>query len=54
MERLGDRVRVRADIGVTMIAEITAASVAALGLADGTDVWVSVKATEIVVTAGRS
>lgn len=52
-ERLGDRVRVRVDIGLTMIAEVTAASVADLGLTTGTDVWVSVKATEIVV-AGRS
>lgn len=50
-ERLGDRVRVRVDIGLTMIAEITAASVTALGLTVGTDVWVSVKATEIVTSA---
>jgi molybdate transport system ATP-binding protein len=50
-ERLGDRVRVRVDIGLTMIAEVTAASVADLGLTEGTAVWASVKATEIVVTA---
>jgi molybdate transport system ATP-binding protein len=50
VERLGDRMRVRVDIGVPVVAEVTAASVAELGLRPGTDVWVAVKATEITTT----
>jgi molybdate transport system ATP-binding protein len=44
-----DRVRVRTEGPVPMVAEVTAAAVAALGLAAGVEVWVSVKATEIAV-----
>ena len=50
VERLGDRMRVRVDIGVPVVAEVTAASVAELGQRPGTDVWVAVKATEITTT----
>jgi molybdate transport system ATP-binding protein len=50
IERLGDRMRVRVDIGVPVVAEVTAASVAELGLRPGTDVWAAVKATEITTT----
>ncbi len=43
----GDRARVRVDGPVPLVAEVTAAAVSALRLADGGPVWVSVKATEI-------
>jgi molybdate transport system ATP-binding protein len=45
----GDRVRVRVSGVVPLVAEITPGAVADLALADGGPVWVSVKATEIVV-----
>ncbi|HVM65763.1 MAG TPA: ABC transporter ATP-binding protein [Acidimicrobiales bacterium] len=45
----GDRARVRVDGAVPLVAEVTAASVAALHLADGGPVWASLKATEIEV-----
>ena len=44
----GDRVRIRTVGPLTLVAEVTAAAVAALTLDPGGDVWVSVKATEIV------
>jgi molybdate transport system ATP-binding protein len=44
---LGDRVRVRLDGPVPLVAEVTAAAVAALGLREGQAVWAVVKATEI-------
>ncbi len=44
---LGDRVRVRVDGSVPLVAEITPAAVAALGLHEGQEVWTAVKATEI-------
>jgi molybdate transport system ATP-binding protein len=43
----GDRARVRITGPVPLVAEVTAAAVAELGLADGGTVWASVKATEI-------
>ncbi len=43
----GDRARVRIEGPVALIAEITAAAVADLHLADGGPVWASVKATDI-------
>jgi len=45
----GDRARVRFDGPVPLIAEVTAAAVAELELAEGGDVWASLKATEIDV-----
>jgi len=45
----GDRARVRVAGAVPLIAEVTAAAVAELGLADGGPVWASVKATDIDV-----
>ena len=45
----GDRVRVRVDGEMPIIAEVTPASVRELDLAEGGEVWVSVKATEITV-----
>ena len=44
---VGDRARVRIGGPVPLVAEVTAAAVAELHLADGGPVWVSVKATEI-------
>lgn len=45
----GDRVRVRVSGPIPIVAEVTPAAVADLGLATGGEVWVSVKATEISV-----
>ena len=45
-----DRVRVRLDGALSLVAEITPAAVADLRLRDGGEVWVAVKATEIGVT----
>ena len=43
----GDRARIRVNGSAPLIAEVTAAAVAALRLADGGPVWASVKATDI-------
>lgn len=43
----GSRIRLLVDGSPSIVAEITPAALAALGLAPGTDVWVSVKATEV-------
>ncbi len=45
----GDRVRVRVEGEMPIVAEVTPAAVRALELAEGGEVWVSVKATEITV-----
>jgi molybdate transport system ATP-binding protein len=45
---LGDRVRVRVAGEVPLVAEVTPAAVAALGLREGQEVWTAVKATEVV------
>ncbi len=45
----GDRVRVGIDGEMPIIAEVTPAAVRELDLAEGREVWVSVKATEITV-----
>jgi molybdate transport system ATP-binding protein len=44
---LGDRVRVHIAGEVPLVAEVTAAAVADLGLHDGVDVWTAVKATDL-------
>jgi molybdate transport system ATP-binding protein len=46
---MGDRVRVLLDAPIRLAAEITAVSLAELGLTDGSPVWASVKATQIDV-----
>ena len=46
---MGDRVRVLLDAPIRVTAEITAVSLADLGLTDGSPVWASVKATQIDV-----
>ena len=48
LDRRVDRVRVRVEGPVPLVAEVTPAAIAALGLGVGEPVWVSVKATEIV------
>jgi molybdate transport system ATP-binding protein len=45
----GDRARVRFDGAVPLVAEVTAAAVAELHLAEGGPVWASLKATEVDV-----
>jgi molybdate transport system ATP-binding protein len=45
----GDRARIRVDGPVPLVAEVTAAAVADLHLADGGPVWAALKATEIDV-----
>lgn len=47
----GDRVRVRVAGEIPLVAEVTPAAMAELGLDEGGEVWVSVKATEISVYA---
>ena len=49
IEAAGDRVRVQLAGSVPLVAEVTPQAVAELNLALGGDVWVAVKATEIVV-----
>ena len=49
LDLLGDRVRVRIEGQPTLVAEVTTAAVAELHLAEGTEVWVSVKATDVRV-----
>ena len=45
----GDRVRVAIEGDMPIVAEVTPAAVRDLDLAEGSEVWVSVKATEISV-----
>ena len=45
----GDRVRVRVEGDIAIVAEVTPAAVRELALAEGGEIWASVKATEIVV-----
>ena len=45
----GERVRVQIGGVLPIVAEVTAAAVADLSLADGGPIWVSVKATEVAV-----
>jgi len=47
----GDRVRVRLEGSPSIVAEVTPAAVRDLGLDRGDPVWISVKATEVVVYA---
>jgi molybdopterin-binding protein len=46
---IGPRVRLHADGAPPVVAEITPAAVAELGLHEGVDAWASVKATEVTV-----
>ena len=49
IELLGDRVRVRVEGAVPIVAEVTPAAVAELGLHSGGEVWTSFKATDVAV-----
>ena len=49
MDAEGDRMRIRIGGDVPIVAEVTPAAAADLGLIDGDEVWVSLKATEIAV-----
>lgn len=49
MERREDRVRVQTGPPLPLVAEVTPGAIGELGLAEGSEVWVSVKATEIAV-----
>ena len=49
IELLGDRVRVRIDGEVPVVAEVTPAALAELDLGRGGNVWLSFKATDVVV-----
>jgi molybdate transport system ATP-binding protein len=49
LEPLGDRVRVQLDGRPPVVAEVTAAGAASLGLASHGTLWATVKATELVV-----
>jgi molybdate transport system ATP-binding protein len=49
IELYGDRVRIRIEGEIPLVAEVTPAAVAELNLAEGADVWLSFKATDIAV-----
>jgi molybdate transport system ATP-binding protein len=49
LERLGERVRVRLQDHVPIVAEITSSAVTELALAEGREVWLSFKATDVGV-----
>ena len=49
LDSVGDRVRVQVEGPVTLVAEITNAALAELGLVGGEEVWVSFKASEVDV-----
>jgi len=51
LEPLADRVRVQLTGVLPLVAEVTRAAVEDLGLAEGSKVWVAMKATEMSVTA---
>ena len=49
VERSAQRVRLRIESSLNMVAEITPAALAALDLREGSSVWIAVKATEVDV-----
>jgi len=51
IERMGERVRIRTGPPLALTAEITEEATVALGLAEGDEVWVAIKATEIGIEA---
>ncbi len=51
VEAAGNRMRVQLGGAVPLVAEVTPAAVAELGLARGGEVWVALKATEITIDA---
>ena len=51
VDRSADRVRVRLDVPLRLVVEVTEAGLAALDAGPGEPVWASVKASEITVVA---
>ncbi|HET9728750.1 MAG TPA: TOBE domain-containing protein, partial [Acidimicrobiia bacterium] len=51
IESLGSRVRVRIQGPVPLVAEVTPAAISELGVVQGSEVWASVKATDVNVFA---
>ena len=49
VELYGDRVRVRIESEIPLVAEVTPAALAELDLGEGGDVWLSFKATDVAV-----
>ena len=49
VELYGDRARIRVDAQVPIVAEVTPAALAEMKLAEGGEVWVSFKATDVAV-----
>jgi molybdate transport system ATP-binding protein len=49
VEPVGDRYRIRIDSTPPVVAEVTGTAVHDIGLAEGADVWIAIKATEIDV-----
>jgi molybdate transport system ATP-binding protein len=49
VEPVGDRYRINIDAVPPVVAEVTAAAVRDIGLAEGVSVWVAIKATEVEV-----
>ena len=49
VDLLGDRVRIHVDGEVAIVAEVTPAALADLGFHEGSELWASVKATEVDV-----
>jgi len=52
IEPVGDRIRIGIDANPSIVAEITTTATRDLGLAEATEVWVAVKATEIGAGSG--
>lgn len=52
IERIGERVRLRTGSPLPLTAEITEDATTALGLFEGDEVWVAIKATDIGIEAG--
>ena len=52
IETLGERVRLNVGKPLPLTVEVTPNALVALGLAAGSEVWVSIKATEINVETG--
>jgi len=52
IERLGERVRLRTGPPLALTVEITEEATTALGLVEGDEVWVAIKATEIGIETG--
>ena len=52
MERLGERTRIQTGAPLPLTVEVTSEATSALGLGEGEEVWVAIKATEIGVESG--